>query len=147
MFCRLERVSETENEFLQSAVLFELMTELVESDPAVAAVPEVLPREMQEIVEDINDNFAEYRYVSDIVEKYYISQATLNRWFRKYLHISPREFLEAKKLSLAKQLLLEGKSVTDSCMLSGFSDCSHFISVFKKHFGETPFKFKNNLTK
>ena len=144
IFSRLERVSETENEFLQSATLFELMTELSEGDREISPVPDTLPAEMQAIVDDINDNVGSYRYVSDIIDKYYISQATLNRWFRKYLNISPREFLEAKKLSLAKQLLFEGKTVTEACMLSGFSDCSHFISVFKRQFGETPFKYKSS---
>ena len=60
------------------------------------------------------------------------------------MHLSPKEFLEAKKLSYAKALLESGKSVTDVYTQVGFGDCSHFIAVFKKRFGETPFRYKSN---
>ena len=139
----LKRQSKNGEVFLQTATFFELLAFLGErwSDHS-APIPELLPQEMQKIIDDLNENFAAFHNVCDIVEKYYVSQATLNRWFRKYLHISPREFLEAKKLSYSKKLLSEGSSVTEACMLSGFSDCSHYIAVFKKKFGETPFRYK-----
>jgi AraC-like DNA-binding protein len=57
--------------------------------------------------------------------------------------MSPHTFLEEKKLAYAKQLLMGGASVTDACFGAGFSDNSHFISVFKRKFGETPYKYKS----
>lgn len=133
-----------ENEFLRTAKLYEIFVFLRENCKASnGQIPETMPPEMQKIVDDIDKNFARLDHISDILKKYYISQATLNRWFRKYLRVSPREFLEAKKLAYAKKLLAEGHSVTDTCMLAGFSDCSHFIAVFRKKFGETPFAYKN----
>ncbi len=133
-----------ENEFLRTSKLYEIFVFLRENCKAQGGlVPEMMPPEMQRIVDDIDENFSQLDHISDILKKYYISQATLNRWFRKYLHVSPREFLEAKKLACAKKLLYEGHSVTETCMLAGFSDCSHFISVFRKKFGETPFSYKN----
>ena len=135
-----------ENEFLRTARLYEIFVFLRENCKIQnEALPETMPPEMQRIVDDLDKNFAELSHISDILKKYYISQATLNRWFRKYLRVSPREFLEAKKLAYAKKLLSEGHSVTETCMLAGFSDCSHFISVFKKKFGQTPHKQRELL--
>lgn len=105
--------------------------------------PSILPIELQRIVDDISENFAEISGVNDILKRHYISQATLNRRFRKYMQISPRAFLEDKKLAYARQLLLCGVSVTDACFNAGFSDCSRFITVFKRKFGETPHKYKS----
>lgn len=101
--------------------------------------------EFEEILDDIQRNFAEIKTVNDIISRHFISAATLGRYFRKYIHLSPREYLESQKLACAAKLLLAGESVTDSCMHSGFSDCSHFISLFKKKFGTTPFKYKNQM--
>jgi AraC-like DNA-binding protein len=101
-----------------------------------------LPKDMQRIVDYVTDNFTEIHTVSDIAEHFYISPSTLNRRFKKYIQMSPRVFLEEKKLSYAKQLLLGGASVTDACFSAGFSDSSHFISIFKRRFGETPYKYK-----
>ena len=144
LFFELYRRSEAGEEFLQSVALLSVFAALGKShEKSTAPADELMPPEMQRIVDDINENFAEFKTVKDIIERYYISQATLNRYFRKYLHISPREYLEAKKLARATTLLSDGKTVTEACMLSGFSDSSHFISVFKKKFGETPFKYKS----
>ncbi len=145
MLSELKKMDENdENGFLRTAKLYESFVFLRENcKPSSDVPPETMPPEMQAIVDDLNKNFAQFNHISDILTQYYISQATLNRWFRKYLRVSPREFLEAKKLAHAKKLLSDGHSVTETCMLAGFSDCSHFISVFKKKFGETPFVYKS----
>ena len=111
---------------------------------SVGDLSAVMPHEVQNIVDDINENFAQMRSVGDILDRHYVSRATLTRWFHKYMHLSPKDFLEAKKLSYAKSLLESGMSVTDVYMQAGFGDCSHFIAVFKKRFGETPFRYKNH---
>ena len=105
------------------------------------------PEALQKVLNDIHENFAEIRCVNDILTSHFLSSATLTRWFRKYLHSSPREYLESVRISNAALLLSNGYSVTDACMRSGFSDCSHFIVLFKKKFGETPLKYKKKLNR
>ncbi|MBQ4325231.1 MAG: helix-turn-helix domain-containing protein [Clostridia bacterium] len=101
-----------------------------------------LPESFQRVLDYIHDNLAQIRTVSDIVSSLYVSSATLTRWFRKHLNTSPREYLESVRLSHAAVLLTNGSSVTEASMLSGFSDCSHFIVLFKRRFGVTPLKYK-----
>ena len=103
-----------------------------------------MPTELRMILTDINENFARIHSVSELSQIYFISPATLNRWFRKHLQISPREYIESKKLAYACKLLRESASVTDACLQAGFSDCSHFIALFKRKFGETPLQYKTN---
>ena len=112
-------------------------SEIINTTPVVK-----LPDELQKILDYINNNYTDIKYIDNIVADTYVSATTLNRWFKRYIHLTPREYLEMKKLAYAKILLDDGKSVTDACMESGFSDCSHFISVFKKKFGKTPNKYK-----
>ena len=107
-----------------------------------------VPQMLQGVLDDIHENFSTIRNVNDILAAHFVSSSTLTRWFRTYLHSSPREYLESVRLSNAAILLSGGHSVTDACMSSGFSDCSHFIVLFKKKFGETPAKYKKaNMSK
>lgn len=106
-----------------------------------------LPELMEKILDDMCKNFALQRSVNDVANEYFISYATLCRWFRKYLRWSPRAYLESIRLSNARTMLLSGSSVTEACFSSGFSDCSHFISLFKRKFGKTPFAYKKEVTK
>ena len=120
---------------LQILTIFEKKTP---HDTTQSGIPETL----QNILDDIHEDFSIIRSVNDILASHFVSSATLTRWFRKYLHTSPREYLESVRLSNAVLLLSNGHSVTDACMRSGFSDCSHFIVLFKKKFGKTPLQYK-----
>ncbi|MBE5891857.1 MAG: helix-turn-helix domain-containing protein [Lachnospiraceae bacterium] len=104
-----------------------------------------MPDEMQQLLTYMNNHFNEIQHIKDVYDLVYISPATLNRWFRKYIHLSPREFLESKKLAYAKQLLNQGFTVTEASIQSGFADSSYFISVFKKKFGVTPGIYKQEM--
>ncbi len=106
-----------------------------------------VPVALQRILDDIHVDFARIRTVNDILAAHYVSSATLTRWFRKYLHSSPRDYLESVRLSSAARLLERDHSVTEACMLSGFSDCSHFIALFKRRFGQTPLSYKKKTAK
>ena len=117
---------------------------LLES-PRDAGAEISLPVPMQNILDDIHRRLDQLHTVNEICAAHFVSPATLNRWFRKYMHLSPREYLESRKLSYAAACLSAGETVTDACSKAGFSDCSHFIALFKKKFGETPLKYKKRL--
>ena len=105
---------------------------------------EKLPEEMQKIVSDINKNFSQIHSVNQLMESHFVSSATITRWFKKYLNVTPKEYLESQKLAHAMRLLDSGESVTVASCASGFSDISHFITLFKKRFGKTPLKYKKD---
>ena len=101
-----------------------------------------LPPTMRDILKHINENFSEIESIGALADEHFVSTATLDRWFRQFVGTSPGKYLESKKLTYAAQMLDGGASVTDACTLSGFSDTSHFIVLFKKKFGLTPLKYK-----
>ena len=104
-----------------------------------------LPKEFSNLLNQIEKNFTNFNKVSDISKEAFVSTATINRWFRKYLHLSPKEYLLTKKLSYAKSLLSKGYTVAEASYTAGFFDSSHFISVFKKRFKQTPFNYKKSV--
>ena len=110
---------------------------------SVESTPQALPESFNKILGYIDENFTDIGSIEDVISKHYISRSTLNRLFREYLHTTPKKYLESKKLAHSRLLLRQGKSVLDACMESGFSDCSNYIRLFKKHFEVTPRQYKN----
>lgn len=138
---RLKDAQAEEREPARTAYLFRLLTLFNEGEQTEREQP-LLPQNLQKILDHINENFTQIHCVEDIVNATHISSSTLNRWFRTYLQLSPHKYLEALKLSHAQKLLLEGKTVTEVCNHSGFTDCSRFIAIFKNKFGETPLQYQ-----
>ena len=140
---RLKDAQEAMREPARTAYLFRLLTLFSEGEQTELENT-ALPEDMQRVLDYINDNFIQIRSIADIVNATHVSGSTLNRWFRAHLQLSPHKYLEALKLSFAQRLLLDGKSVTDVCNSSGFTDCSRFISIFKSKFGTTPLQYQKH---
>lgn len=140
---RLKGAEESAREPARTAYLFRLLTLFAEGEQTELEST-ALPAHMQRVLDYINDNFTQLHCVEDIVNATHVSGSTLNRWFRINLQLSPHKYVQALKLSNARRLLLEGKSVIEACNRSGFSDCSRFISVFKGKFGQTPLQYQKH---
>lgn len=128
-------------ELEKTALLLQILT-IFEREQQPHRGSSNIPENFQTILDDIDKNYTRLSHVKLLFDRYHVSPATLNRWFRKYVHASAREYIESKKLSHAVKLLTEGCTVVEACMRSGFSDCSHFIVLFKKKFGRTPLQYK-----
>lgn len=102
-----------------------------------------IPESLKMIIDDIYVNFAKISSIKYLATKYYVSQSTMDRLFKKYLHVSPKMYLDTKKLSYSRVLLRDGKSVNEACDQAGFSDYSNFIKLFKRRFGVTPKRYRD----
>jgi len=128
-----------------SSYLLQILAMLkLQLSQTTSAHRETLPADFQKILDYINENFATITNICELTDIFFISIATLNRRFSKHLSFSPKAYLEAVKLSNAMRMLDNGKSVTQTYIDCGYSDCSHFIRNFKKKFGITPYKYKNH---
>lgn len=107
-----------------------------------AAAERMLPSDIMYAIGYISQNYNLRITVSEIAENARVSVNTLERHFNEFLRKTPRQFLKEYRLCEAAVLLRDGKTVSEACYASGFSDCSHFISDFYSMFGETPLKYK-----
>lgn len=142
LYDRLEKASVDKNKKEQFVVTLEILN-IYERSINTEFIQSHTPQALTNILNDINENFATIPSLQYIVDKYYISHSTLSRLFKQHLRTSPRMYLETKKLAHSRLLLKEGKSVFDACMLSGFSDYSNYIRLFKNRFGITPKQYRD----
>lgn len=117
--------------------LFSLIGKYSYSDKSAIVLPELL----EDVLKYIDTNLGSECSGEKIASEFYISRATLYRMFKTHLNISPAKYIEAKRLSLAKEMLEKKKSIQEVYSTCGFNDYSHFISIFKKRFGTTPHKY------
>ena len=75
-----------------------------------------------------------------------VGKRTLNRIFHKQLNCSPFRYLVTARMNYAVQLLrsntLSIREVAEEC---GYKSASFFIAEFKKSFGKTPLKYREEL--
>ena len=95
----------------------------------------------------INDNFTKSISLKDIAKNSFLSVARLCELFKKQLSTTVGKYLTGKRISHAKKLLSDGKSVSDTAIESGFCDYANFIRTFKNAVGVPPGKYKNNVYK
>lgn len=137
--------SET-NKFEKTLCFFELLKFIKDKNTDYISENPQIPDIMKNILEYIDDNYSNIHFIEEIANQFHISIPTLNRWFRQYVHLSPRKLLTAKKLSYSEKLIRKGYSVSDACFTAGFTDCSRFISLFKNKYGQTPLKYKKTIS-
>lgn len=103
----------------------------------------VVPELLRHILDDIQTDLPNIHGLSYFFDKYFISQSTLARLFRKYLHTTPKVYLETKRLAYSRLLLDRGLSVGEAAAQAGFPDYSNYIRLFRKRFGVTPLQYRN----
>lgn len=105
---------------------------------------QAMPNELHEVLHYLELNIDKFPSVQDLCSALFISPSTMLRLFNRYLGVSPSQYLETRRMEIAKKHLREGKSVTETALLSGYADTSSFIRVFRQRFGITPLKYTSD---
>lgn len=92
----------------------------------------------QQVIRYVNEHLSQPLHLDDICQEFYISKSQLLRLFKNATGTTLYQYLTVKRLMLAHQLLLEGKSPTYIYSLCGFTDYSTFYRAYKKQFGRSP---------
>ena len=79
--------------------------------------------------------------IPQIASAFFISSSYACRIFKKEYGMTINKYIQARRLDIARNLLAQGVSVTDTCERSGFNDYTHFIKLFTRTFGVSPKKF------
>lgn len=105
-------------------------------------MPVLVKDTMAYIQQHLQDNLS----LDMLAEHFYLNGSYISQQFKKYTGLTIRNYILDQKIHLAKSLLLEGKNVSEACILAGFSDYSNFIRSFTKLTGISPGKFKRQIS-
>ncbi|MGJ8641179.1 MAG: substrate-binding domain-containing protein [Opitutaceae bacterium] len=101
---------------------------------------------MREVVKYLREHFRKSIGTKDLADRFGVSRRHLEVRFREHMSSSIREYLITLRLDEAKTLLNTSKEPIETiAALTGFCHAPHFSSTFKKHFGLSPTKYRNQL--
>lgn len=96
------------------------------------------------ILSYLNSNIQNPVSIGDLAKHFYISESYICRIFKSATGTTINKYMTARRISIAKSLLAEGKGVSEVCEECGFSDYSNFLKAFTKSVGISPKKYSQN---
>ena len=102
---------------------------------------------LQAIFTFVEKNYQKDININDIADIVNLTLPSFCNFFKKTMRITFTEFVNQYRIEKACQLILQGKSISESCYSTGYNNISYFNRAFKKYIGKTPTEFYNELTK
>jgi AraC-like DNA-binding protein len=105
---------------------------------------------------------ADLRHIRDFIDRHYAKPLTVDRLagrcalspyhfiraFRAAFGVTPHQYLRARRLDRAKELLVTTPlPVTEICDQIGFQSLGSFSSLFRRITGETPAEYRDKRRK
>jgi AraC-like DNA-binding protein len=112
---------------------------------AGAAEPRRVDRDVQRMVEYLNDNFAVRITLEHLVRSVSATRYAALRAFRRATGIPPHAYLTQVRVERAKTLLRSALPLAVVAQRTGFADQSHLTRAFRRLVGVTPGVFARGL--
>jgi AraC-like DNA-binding protein len=97
---------------------------------------------MGAIYKYIHANYNEKPDVNKVAASVHLSTPAFCRYFKKQTKMTFTDFVNQYRITQAKTLLLQDKTITETCYETGFESLSYFNKCFKKITGQNPSAFK-----
>ncbi len=149
----INRITSTEgyaHDIIEQAAFMELMVMINSISASTTGDEEVRSdvlasykynHQVDDILGYINQNIANPISIEQLAGEFYLSESYICRIFKSATGTTINKYITARRISIAKALLNEGLSVSESFERSGFTDYSNFFKAFTKAVGVSPRKY------
>lgn len=119
--------------------LLPLLNELNKCFPSLMRAPKSgEPNLVLEICKYINSDLSQSLSLEQLSDRFFISKTHINRLFKANVGTTVGQYIQLKRLFLAKELLQQGIHPTEVYSRCGFHDYTTFFRAFKKQFNYSP---------
>ncbi|MDL2302201.1 helix-turn-helix domain-containing protein [Lachnospiraceae bacterium OttesenSCG-928-D06] len=102
-----------------------------------------IKKEMQEAVHYFNENYAQNIEIETYAQKQHMSVCWFIRSFKKYMGITPLQYLTSIRINRATKLLSDTEyTVSEISSIVGYDNPLYFSRIFKKNMGISPKNFR-----
>lgn len=106
-----------------------------------------IPSYIEEMRMLFEQNFQELYTLDDLEKRFSVSKYRLCREFSTSYGISPLQYLNKRRIDVAKHLLLTtDHRIHEVGSMVGIDNTNHFITLFRKYTGSTPLEYKQRMT-
>lgn len=135
------------NEQLKLSIFLDIMVKInrIFSDETRVTPSHLHHRNLIPILEYIDQNIDKDLSLKILQDRFFVSGSYLCQLFRQTTGSTLHEYIIYKRISRAKQLLMNGESSNTAAVKSGFSDYSNFYRAFKKVTGYSPREYLKHI--
>jgi len=133
------------NELYAKSIFIQILIDLnrvVEKSKEKTHSSDKQSKMVSKIISYIDENYKNNISLDDLSEKFYISKYHLSHEFSREVGIGVYRYILLKRLTIAKQMILDGKNATQVCFECGFNDYTNFYRAFKTEYGISPRQIK-----
>lgn len=103
-----------------------------------------ISREIQTIYDTLQYIAQHYQNkleLTDLAEFAHMSYHYMSRLFKQVTGISPHRYIVNLRIAVAKDMLIRGIPIQETCVQVGYSNLSHFSRLFKQYTGMSPSEY------
>lgn len=133
---------------LKLSIFLEIMVRInrIFSDETRITSSPLHHRSLIPILEYIDQNLDKDLSLKSLQDKFFVSGSYLCQIFKQTTGSTLHEYIIYKRISRAKQFLINGESSYNASIKSGFSDYSSFYRTFKKVTGYSPREYLRQIS-
>jgi len=133
---------------LKLSIFLEIMVRInrIFSDETRITSSPLHHRSLIPILEYIDQNLDKDLSLKSLQDKFFVSGSYLCQIFKQTTGSTLHEYIIYKRISRAKQFLINGESSYNASIKSGFSDYSNFYRAFKKVTGYSPREYLRQIS-
>ncbi|MBE6696182.1 MAG: AraC family transcriptional regulator [Ruminococcaceae bacterium] len=133
-----EHFSKEDFTVLLQSLLKEILYNLSISEADVINLPSEVSPLITRALDYINENLFTVKELQEICDELSVSKPYLFKLFNDQLKISPKRYINLKRLNYAKKLIQQGRRPTEVCFECGFDSYVGFYKQYVKQFGCPP---------
>lgn len=101
---------------------------------------------LRQALDYINSNLQSQLKIAEVATTLGMSSHYFSRLFSQSMGLAPHQYITQRRIEVAKQLLKNtALPIIEITAEVGFNSQSHFITLFKKHVGITPLKYRQEF--
>ena len=129
-----------------------LILQLIQGQTPTAEEPITSMREnyendlFQSILDFLDQNIATHNQVNDLVEHFALSRSTLQNLFKKYLNMTPKNYINQVRLDRSKQMIRNTQmTLSQIADYLGYGSIQYFSRAFNQAFGMSPSQYAKSM--
>lgn len=132
-----EELQKTSDMYTKTGLMYRIIGKALGGD-VKESIPNIIRPQTEYIRSHFGNPEISNSYLASLTN---ISEIYFRKVFVRTFGVSPHEYITNLRMENSKQMLLSGRTVSETAAFCGFSNLYYFSAAFKKHIGISPTEY------